>query len=72
MRDMAHSICLIKLYQITIRKKFRFFVSDYLKVLKVNVYGLMDCLDNSKRFVVQIKEKLESIISIQNNIPLVL
>ena len=31
MRDMAHSICLIKLYQITMRKKFRFFVSDYLK-----------------------------------------
>ena len=28
---MAHSICLIKLYQITMRKKFRFFVSDYLK-----------------------------------------
>ena len=31
MRDMAHSICLIKLYQITMRKKFRFFVSGYLK-----------------------------------------
>ena len=31
MRDMAHSICLIKLFQITMRKKFRFFVSDYLK-----------------------------------------
>ena len=31
MRDMAHSICLIKLYQITMRKKFRLFVSDYLK-----------------------------------------
>ena len=31
MWDMAHSICLIKLYQITMRKKFRFFVSDYLK-----------------------------------------
>ena len=31
MRDMTHSICLIKLYQITMRKKFRFFVSDYLK-----------------------------------------
>ena len=30
MRDMAHSICLTKLYQITMRKKFRFFVSDYL------------------------------------------
>ena len=26
---MAHSICLIKLYKITMRKKFRFFVSDY-------------------------------------------
>ena len=31
MRDMAHSICLIKLYQIRMRKKFRFFASDYLK-----------------------------------------
>ena len=31
MWDMAHSICLIKLYQITMREKFRFFVSDYLK-----------------------------------------
>ena len=30
MRDMAHSICLIKLYQIMMRKKFRFFVSDHL------------------------------------------
>ena len=30
MRDMAHSICLIKLYQITMRKKFRFLVSDHL------------------------------------------
>ena len=30
MRNMAHSISLIKLYQITMRKKFRFFVSDYL------------------------------------------
>ena len=28
MRDMAYSICLMKLYQITMRKKFRFFVSD--------------------------------------------
>ena len=34
MRDMAHSICPIKLHQITMRKKFRFFVSDYLKVIK--------------------------------------
>ena len=33
MRDMAHSICLIKLYQIPMRKKFRFFVSDYLKFI---------------------------------------
>ena len=33
MRDMAHSICLIKLYQITMRKKFRLFVSDYLKLV---------------------------------------
>ena len=32
MRDMAHSICPIKLYQITMRKNFRFFVSDYLNV----------------------------------------
>ena len=31
MRDMAHSICLLKLYQITMRKTFRFFVSDYLR-----------------------------------------
>ena len=29
MRNMAHSICLINLYQTTMRKKFRFFVSDY-------------------------------------------
>ena len=35
MREMAHSICLIKLYRITMRKKFRFFVSDYLKSVKV-------------------------------------
>ena len=32
MRDMAHSICLIKLYQITMRKNFDIFVSDYLKM----------------------------------------
>ena len=32
MRDMAHSICLIKLYQIKMRKKFQFFVSDYLNL----------------------------------------
>ena len=32
MRDMAHSICLIKLYQITMRKKFQLFVSDHLKL----------------------------------------
>ena len=32
MREMAHSICLMKLYQITMRKKFRLFVSDYLQV----------------------------------------
>ena len=31
---MAHSICLIKLYQITMRKNFQFFVSDYLKTLE--------------------------------------
>ena len=37
MRDMAHSIFLIKLYQITMRKKFRFFVSDYLKPLQKNL-----------------------------------
>ena len=30
MWDMAHSICLIELYQMTMRKKNRFFVSDYL------------------------------------------
>ena len=29
MQDMAHSICLMKLYQTTMRKKFQFFVSDY-------------------------------------------
>ena len=34
MRDMAHSICLIKLYQITMRTKFRFFVSDYLEEME--------------------------------------
>ena len=37
MRDMAHSICLIKLYQIMMRKNFRFFVSDHLK-------GAVPCL----------------------------
>ena len=31
MRDMAHSICLMKLYQIAMRKKISIFVSDYLK-----------------------------------------
>ena len=31
MPDMAHSICLIKLHETTTRKRFRFFVSDYLK-----------------------------------------
>ena len=30
MWDMAHSISLIKLYQMTMRKEFRFFVSDHL------------------------------------------
>ena len=34
MREMAHSICLIKLYQIKMRKNFRFFVSDYLNLKK--------------------------------------
>ena len=33
MRDIAHSICLIKLYQITMRKNFDFFVSHYLKCI---------------------------------------
>ena len=32
MKDMAHSICLVKLYQTTVRKNFRFFVSDYLNI----------------------------------------
>ena len=31
MRKMAHSICLIKLYQITMRKKNRLFISGHLK-----------------------------------------
>ena len=31
MRDMALSIYLTKLYQTAMRKKFHFFVSDYLK-----------------------------------------
>ena len=31
MRYMAHSICLIKLYQITMRKKYQSFFSDFLK-----------------------------------------
>ena len=35
MRDMAYLICLIKLYQITMRRKFRFFVSDHLKVIGI-------------------------------------
>ena len=30
MRNMAHSICLITFYQITMRKISIFFVSDYL------------------------------------------
>ena len=40
MRDMAHSICLMKLYQITMRKKFRFFVSDYLNSSHLKNSGL--------------------------------
>ena len=38
MWDMAHPICLIKLYQITMRKKFRIFVSDYLKPKLLNLF----------------------------------
>ena len=41
MRDMAHSICLIKLYQITMREIFQFFVSDYLK--SVYVMSIKPC-----------------------------
>ena len=41
MRDMFHSICFINLYQITMRKKFRFFVSDCLKQMKMSCrYGI--------------------------------
>ena len=42
MWDMAHSICPIKLDQITMRKKFKFFVSDYLndQFLKVQTKKL--------------------------------
>ena len=47
MRDMAHSICLIKLYQITMRKNFRFFVSDHLK----------DVRDRSAIMVCEVKVK---------------
>ena len=44
MRDMAHLICLIKLYQITIRKKFQFFVSDYLNDEGYCIYKI-SCLN---------------------------
>ena len=33
MQDMAHSIRLMKLYQITMRKKIQFFVSDHLNFM---------------------------------------
>ena len=36
MRDMAHSICLIKLYQITMRKKFDFLFLTALMVIKLS------------------------------------
>ena len=49
MQDMAHSICLIKLYQITMRKKFRFFVSDYLK----------RSLEHDRKHVVQLLQLIE-------------
>ena len=48
MQEMAHSICLIKLYQITMRKKFRFFVSDYLNTDKLNCHSKLQspCLNH--------------------------
>ena len=38
MRDMADSVCLIKLYQITMRKKFYFL---FLTTLSVDFIGFM-------------------------------
>ena len=37
MRDMAHSICLLKLYQLTMRQKISIFVSDYLNLAAVKI-----------------------------------
>ena len=39
MRDMAHSICLIKLYQITMRKNFDFLFLTTLKGFSLNELG---------------------------------
>ena len=36
MRDMGHSICIIKLYQITMRKKFDFLFLTTLNVKKLS------------------------------------
>ena len=46
MQDMAHSICLIKLYQITMRKNFDFFFLTTLKVIAKGsrTSGILDTL----------------------------
>ena len=43
MRDMAHSICLIKLYQITMRKNLDFLFLDYLNSM---IYKKQDALSD--------------------------
>ena len=53
MRDMAHSICLIKLWQITMRKQFDCFVSDYLKGVfkEISVVGMRSATYPTQKYV---------------------
>ena len=55
MQNMAHLICLVKLYLETMRKKFDFFVSDYLKprsILKQFCMWLVDVVNANKQLSV--------------------
>ena len=40
MRDVAHSICLIKRYQITMRKKIDFLFLCILRKINVDIFGM--------------------------------